>query len=270
MLAIQSKSVDTELYINLSANSNYKYAREYYTDANSENRQITIDGTNFIPITITGIPDCVSPDANEALIPANQLKRLYIFSNAQLDENTLQSIDSFYSRGKFPIFKCDTPIALLSSLPRTNFYMVDDQPTSVSNFTEYRYLLERHIISRIVYNRATNEIYNMVLPERPLLVLIMPSNFIRTGLKQGYFHYDNNIIIRVYSRYLLSSHNYDDNDDGRITVISSNNEKLRSVVERAFNRFGIHKIITSNEYQIYGYDRFLTFVVGKISNVVMP
>lgn len=271
-MTIKLSNTRTELYTNLVESAEFKYPREYQTDIGIETRQLTIDNTNFITITITGIPDCVSPNANEALIPRGQLKRLYIFSDVQLDDTTLVQLDGFYGKIPYPMFKTIYPMARIDTLPRMNFYMLDNMGplSTTTRFVEYRHLLQRHIISNIAYDQNNGDVYNLVLPERPLMVIIMPCNFIRTGNKQGYFHFDNNIIVRVFSRVLLSSNQYTEDDNGEITLFSADNLKIKSIISRFFNRLGIHKITSNDDNQIYGYDKYLTFVVGKVSNVVMP
>lgn len=155
--------------------------------------------------------------------------------------------------------------------PSNNFYLVDGQPSTVSQFVEYRYLTQRHIMSNIALNKKTGELYNLVLPEQTLLVLIMPSNFISLGLKHGYFRFENNIIVRVYSKYILSSNSdRNDVDSGEITFFDASNLKIRRIIEQFFNKLGIHKIVSNDDNQIYGYDKYITLVVGKVTNVIMP
>ncbi|AYP97951.1 GrBNV gp35-like protein-like protein [Mauternbach virus] len=271
MLSIEKKRYnDTELYVNLMPETKYKYPREFRTDIDSEKRQIVVNRFGAIWISITSIPDCVSPEANEAIIPIGEYKRLYIFSDIELDEAILIDLDGFYGREPYPIFKCDKIIATLERYPLTNFYMVHGTPMSTSTFVEYRYIKQRHIISNLAYNSLTGDVYNIMLPRQSLMVLIMPDNFIRLGLKHGYFHFENNIIVRVYSKYLLSSRLEKFEDPREITVFSADNSRIKTIVERFFNRLGIHKIVSNDDNQIYGYDKYITLVVGNLSNVVMP
>jgi len=292
--------MSTELYTNLVQNAKFKYPREFRTDINAESRQVTINGgTETILISILGIPDGVSPETNEALIPVGEYKRLYIFSATPLDSDTLATIDSFYGRVAYPILTTDVIAGNIEQQPLVNFYMVNDvdknydinvrsnetneiignlgddyvrgQPKSTSTFVEYRYLDQRHLISNIVYDPNTGNVYNMVLPKQPLLVIIMPKNFIRLGLKHGYFRFEeNNIIVRVYSKYILSASLENLDDNGEITVFSADNSRIRTIIERFLNRMGIHKIISNGDNQIYGYDQYLTMIVGSVSNTVMP
>nr|WDA64674.1 GrBNV gp35-like protein [Oryctes rhinoceros nudivirus] len=259
----------TELYTNLSNTSKYRYPREYATDIAYDQKELTLDGLTFTNIIITGIPDGVSPIANEALIERNTPRRLYIFSETPLTDQYLNMLDKFYGKVAYKIFTCDMPNTTLVSYPRNNFYLTNGQPSSISEFVEYRYLTQRHLLTNIAYDISTNFLYKLVLPEKPLLVIIMPKNFIRTGLKSGYFRFDNNIIVRVYSKYILSSELTED-DTHEVTSFSTDNLKLVSIIEKFFGRLGMHKIVSNSNDQLYGYDKFMTMVVGNVANVVLP
>lgn len=211
-------------------------------DANqhTETRQLNIDDesnsnyndstrvTNIANIAVTGVPDGVSPLANQALIPTGTIRRLYVFSDAELDTKHLEMIDTFYGKQPYPNFKCDIlrKASTLSVYPKHNFYMRNNAdaeltgllynntmdsgcPTMSCSYIEYRYLQQRHMLANIYFNPYTGSVFRLVLPTRPLLCIIMPQNFIRTGPKQGYFRFENNLIVRVYSRYLLSSEHED-------------------------------------------------------------
>lgn len=260
---------NTELYTNLTNTGQYYYPREYQTDVTFDRKNLTLDGVVYTDITITGIPDGVSPLANEALIDRNAKRRLYIFSDTPLDDNYLQTIDKFYGKVPYKNLKCLFPNTTLDSYPRNNFYMTTDTPSMISDYVEYRYLQHRHIMSNICYNASTNEVYKMILPERPLLVIIMPANFIRTGLKKGYFRFDNNLIVRVYSKFILSSPQYED-DTNEITMFNVHNKQLKTVVKKLFARFGMHRLVSNAENQLYSYDKFMTMVVGSVANIVLP
>lgn len=259
----------TELYTNLANVGQYKYPRQYETSVTMDQKEITLDGTTFTNVTITGIPDGVSPLANEALIEKGAIRRLYIFSDQPLNEQYLTTLDSFYGKIPYKITACSMPNTILPSYPRNNFYLTRGPPSSVSEFVEYRYLSQRHLLTNIAFDINSNSVYKLVLPERPQLVIIMPNNFIRTGLKCGYFKFDNNLIVRVYSRYALSSDLMMD-DNNEITSFSIHNLKLKSVIEKLFGRFGMHKIVSNSENHLYGYDKFMTMVVGSVANIVLP
>lgn len=262
-------AASTELYTNITNIGQYQYPREYETNITFDRKDLTVDGISFTNITITGIPDGVSPIANEALIEKNTVRRLYIFSDTPLNEQYLDTLDKFYGKVPYKITVCSMPNTVLASYPKNNFYLTNGPPSSISDFVEYRYLMHRHFITNIAFDGNSNAVYRLVLPERPLLVIIMPRNFIRTGLKTGYFRFENNIIIRVYSRYLLSSEIFDE-DTKEITSFSMHNVRLKLVIEKLFGRFGMHKIVSNSDNQLYGYDKFMTMVVGSVANVVLP
>lgn len=231
---------------------------------------MTLNGTEYIDVFITGVPDGVSPLANETLIPPNSIYRLYIFADQKLDEEFLNTLDNVYGKIPYPIIQADVANGSVATYPKCNFNMCLGTPSNLSEFVEYRYLQQRHTISNITFDSANSLVYRMVMPEQPLLVLIMPENFVRTGLKCGYFRFENNLIVRIYSKYFLSSRFTDDEDNGDITVYTSANTTLNSLVLKFFGRLDLHKISSNHSDHIYAYDRYLTAIVGSISNVVVP
>lgn len=259
-----------KLYRNLANTGQYYYPREFETDNSSLSRQMTVDGNEYINVQITGIPDGVSPLANEAIVPNECIYRLYIFADQPLNETFLQTLDKFYGKTPYPIITADSVCGVVDGIPKNNFYLCPSTPSNVSNFTEYRYLQHRHMISNIVLNVENNSVYRLVLPERPQLVLIMPLNFVRTGTKKGYFRFDNNLIVHIYSKFILSSTLSDNSDVYDMTVFDVDDKKLRAVVEGFFGRLGLHKISTTANNHIYAYDNYITAVVGNASNIVLP
>lgn len=303
---------DTELFSNASQLRKFSYARLYQTDNNQhmENRQLVINNdtgnnqkSNTIPsastinITIIGIPDGVSPYADRALIPAGTKRRLYVFSDEELDANHLEMIDSLYGKQPYPNFKCDllTQANTLDTFPKNNFYMRNETmnealgnqstttccPTMSCSYIEYRYLQRRHILANICFNPYNGAVYRLVIAKRPMLCIIMPENFIRTGLKTGYFRFENNLIVRVYSRYLLSAHLAEPTTNPteldvqqqplvEVSVFDFNNVKMNKMVRRIFGRFGLHKIDSFNSNHIFAYDKYVTMIVGSIANISLP
>lgn len=259
---------NVNLYTNVANIGIYKYPREYQTDVKFEKRTILLNNEPYV-LTITGIPDGISPIANEAIVQANHLTRLYIFSDKPLTDEMLQSIDILYGRKPYPIIYTNVVRRKMDVYPSNNFYMCKGPPSNISEYVEYRYLQQRHQIATIAYDPETYSVYQMVLPKRPLLVLIMPDNFIKTGLKSGYFVFENNIIVRVFSQYLLSSTQTNAHDDGSVTSFDTDNEKVSNIIECFFSRLGIHKISSNAPNHIYGYDKYITLVVGSVANIVM-
>lgn len=288
----------TEMYINTNNEGRYQYPREFQVDItksgvngsgnNNNNQQHTgsnnekegnyqnqqqrlIELNSIANVSISGVPDGISPQANEALMSKNSILRLYIFSDRPLSEETLSTIDSFYGKEHYPVLLCDTAnMRLQNEYPKNNFYMCQGVPSLVSEFVEYRYLQQRHTQSNICYDQQTGDVYKLVLPFRPLLVIVMPKNFVRTGLKSGYFRFENNLIVRVYSRFILSSPYFDGNDSGETTVFNLERATLKSAVEKFMGRLGVHRIDSHTREHIYGYDKFLTMVVGSVANILLP
>lgn len=259
----------TELYTNLSNVGRFYYAREFESDVTYDRKELTLDGISFTKIVITGIPDGVSPIANESLIDKNTRRRLYIFSDSQLSNQYLETLDKFYGKTPYPIVQCSVPNTTLATYPINNFYLTRGPPASTTEFVEYRYFAQRHLNTNIAYDVDNKVVYKLALPERPLLIIIMPRNFIKTSNTSGYFRFDNNLIIRVYSQYILSSE-YEHEDTNETTKFSTHNLKLKSVVEKIFGKLGIHKIVSNSDNQLYGYDKFITMVVGSVANIVLP
>lgn len=261
---------ETNLYTNLNENYPYYYAREFTTDIITTQRQMTLDGVTFATVNIIGIPNDISPIVNEAIVDKNSVRRLYINSNIQLNEEDLSILDEFYGKDPYPIFTVDKP--LLSEFyqrPQNNHYYCEGPPQTTTEFSEYRYVQKRHVFSNIVYDGLNKKIYQLVLPEKPILTLIMPENFIRTGKKEGYFKYENNLIVNVFSKYLLSSALSSNEPLQLHSLIDTSDKKLMNIVKNLFTVFGFHKIVTTPN-QIYAFDKYLTFVVGSISNIVYP
>jgi len=248
----------------------YKYPREYTTNIKYETKQLLLNGRNLVNITITHIPEGVSPLANEAVIEENTPKRLHIYSDAPISESQLLELDRLYGRSRFPLQTMNYAIGQQITYPRNNFYLSSDNevPNSTTTFTEYRYLQKRNIKSNILYNNKTKQVYSLVLPERTMLVIIMPANFVRTGLKSGYFNFDGNLIVRCYSRYILSSELYNSQDTGEVTVFNTRNKRLTNSIKSFFIRLGFHNVQSISDNHIFTFDKYLTFIVGSLNNVL--
>lgn len=262
-----------QLYTSLMRPTRYRYAREFQTDIQAaETRELTIDNINFTTITIVGVPDGIDVRANEAIIKKNTVKRLYILSDIELSENYLSTVDSFYGKMKFPIIECATLVPLVSYPPINNFYVASDvRPNTLSTFVEYRYLQQRHMTANICVNATGDFLCRIVLPKRPLLVIIMPQNFVRTSQKSGYFLFEHNIVIRVYSKYLLACAQNDDAPDlPVITQMNINDRKFMDTINEFFGRLGFHKIASHTPNHVYAFDKYMTVIVGSIANVLLP
>lgn len=272
--AINKKSFNKALYTNYNNSYEYYYPREYLTDVESENRNMTDDATTYTNVMITGIPDGVNPLANEALIMKDSPKRLYIYSDKPLSDDYLTTIDDFYGRTPYPIIKASTPCGRLATYPRNNFYLTNEgPPSSVSELIEYRYMDQRHLLTNIAFDPNTGNVYKYVpAPQHEhLMVIVMPKNFIRTNLKCGYFRFKNNLIIRVFSQHILSSDVFDGNDQSEVTKLDRDQKNLKLALRRLFTSLGMNQIVETNEgTSIYAYDSHLTMVVGSLSNLMLP
>lgn len=267
------KTENYKLYTSLAPQTRFRYARQFQTDIQTaETRELTIDNINFITITIIGVPDGIDVRANEAIIRNDTIKRLYILSDIELSENYLSTIDSFYGKIIFPIIECKTLIPLLNFPPVNNFYACSSvQPNTLSTFVEYRYLQQRHMTADVCVNATYDFISRIVLPKRPLLVIIMPRNFVRTSLKAGYFLFDHNIVIRVYSKYLLAcAQDGNEPDFPVITDMNINDRKFMDTVNGFYGRLGFHKIASHTQKHVYAFDKYMTIVTGSIANVSYP
>lgn len=265
------ENVETELYTNLNVNAAYRYARPFETDVTYDSKQLTINGVDYVNVVITGIPDGVSPEANEAVIKRQTPRRLYILSDRPLDHADIEVIDGFYGKRSLPMPDSTTVCGkVVSDCPRNNFYSVEGTPNVAARFVEYRYVQRRHQPANIAWDTTTGNVHRLVLPPNAaMLVLVMPENFVRTSLKRGYFRLDNDLIVRVYSRFVLSAATLEP-DNELISVINTDDARLMTVVRAFFARLGMHRIVSTAVNQIYAYDRYLTLVVGSISNVALP
>lgn len=278
-----------ELYKNAYNMSKYAYARPYTTSITvAEYRQMMTGGDEerpqFVDIYIVGVADGVSPKVHETMIPVGTPRRLYIFSDTPLDEKTLSAVDSYYKGHRYPLLSLITSCAQLdgSRVPMQNFYTAyadrgseDEIEAAVfrrqdAMFVEYRYAQQRHTVANIYYDEFTNKVYRLALPaDNAMLVLIMPYNFVRTGLKQGYFLFDNiDLIVRVYSKHLLSANQTSDNaSEVLVNDICTGNRRIMDIIRTFYSRMGVHNVYTPSDNQIVGYDKYLTLVVGDVSNI---
>lgn len=266
-------NVETELYTNLNVSSAaFRYARPFETDVTYDSKQVTLNGIDYANVVITGIPDGVSPDANEAVIKRRTPRRLYILSDRALDLADIEVIDGFYGKRSLPMPSATTVCGRIATTacPRNNFYSVDGTPNVTARLVEYRYVQRRHQPANIAWDSTTGNVYRLVPPSNAaMLVLVMPENFVRTSLKRGYFRLENDLIVRVYSRFVLSAATLEP-DNELISVINTDDARLMSVIRAFFVRLGMHKIVSTAINQIYAYDRYLTLAVGSISNIVLP
>lgn len=251
----------------------YIYPRTYEYYRESKRKKLLRVNNCIVYVYVTGVPDNVSPYANEAMISKEARRRLYIMSDEPLTINDLFTLDSEYGDKNliYPIFELEEPNRKLVSIPKNNFFECDGVPSSVSEFLEYRYLLQRHVPCNIAFDRKSKLVYSPFIAPSSVIpkILIMPSNFIITGSNTGYFAFDK-IIIRVFSNHLLSGSSSNTRDSGLITDFSTDNVVLVQIVEDFFHELGMINIISNNKDQIIAKDSYLTLVFGAISDLVLP
>lgn len=82
---------------NLDTSHSFTYATEYSCKITKPTkRTLTKQLSNeTIDIFLMCIPDGVAPYVNEALIPKNIIRRLYIFSEKPIGDKTLRQIELF-------------------------------------------------------------------------------------------------------------------------------------------------------------------------------
>lgn len=253
---------------------NYVYPRPYSSNVTVESKIFT-EVPKYITIWITNIPEGVSPRVKYARIePEYRLlepRRLHIYSNESLNEKQIKAIDDAYKIKPLP-FVYDLLYSPkitnnISHPSDENFFIFNKLSNSENNLnlTEYRYVHMRRIRSKILYDSDTKKVYNFAPPNKIAnKIYIMPENFLKTSTNSGIFKFDNNLIIRIYSKYPISAtFNGSDND---ITYLDRSIQTLplRDNIATFFNRLGLTNIKFS-EKQIIGYDTTLTAVVGNLN-----
>lgn len=262
-----------ELYKNINNNFKYFYPTPFRSFDNNEKFLELLKDSNVVKIF--GVPDGVDPKVNYALIKENEIKRLYIFSNTKLNSDQLNSIHKIYGTKYFPIrnlydFLDINNLQFQALNISENFYtnINNELPTSVSQFTEQRFFRERHFPATKFLKQEGDsiKITNFVLPPNIApITIMMPENFIQTTETSGYFHLRNNIIIRLYSKYKLTSNNKQI-DHNLITIINTKNPTLTKNLLIYFDKLKLLKI-TITENQIIGQDNSFIGIIGNISNL---
>lgn len=300
----------TELYCNLTPiGANYAYPRPFVAPAEDERKLVTrTDADGAIDIAVTGVPEGVPPVTNETLVAANATRRMFVYTDQPLSISQLRTIDSFYGKKPYPIAVANVPCAKMpeGKLPRNNFSLIlrtnagindpatdfykdedepqpvtaayPHQPCSLSGFVEYRYLQSRHVAPSIGFHSLDGHVYRLVLPGRQqMIVLVMPENFVATGLKRGFFSFEGGLIAHVFSTYPLAATrrvNPEDLASGnfvcQVSVIDTSDQRLMDAIKGFFASIGMHRILSTTQNQVYAYDRFITVVVGSTANIVLP
>lgn len=263
-----------EIYTNRNTGT-YAYTefRPYTTTMVNLERDIMLGATTK-RIFVTGIPDGLSEHTNVALVERGAPRRLAVSSEAPLTESELRLIDKAFGRKPYPIPMLDDRSEMYTisgdHRPSVNFLApIGPGPTStLSRFVEYRFFEQRHQPATVLLDPYTGQLHRFVPPSMPI-VIVMPENFIKTDKSSGYFTVDENLIVRIYSRYPLSAR-VELPDHNLYSQISLSNERTVNVCKQALTSLGLHKITYTHNDQIYGSDAFVTAVIGKVANINLP
>lgn len=277
-----------QLYTNLHAQRAYLYPRNLQLQLNTQDsKSLVLSGSNNgrkIEVFIRSVPEGISPRVNVARVDRRQvLGRMHVYSDTPLGAHILKFIDTYYSNNNYlPLLSIDksTNVAILPSdtlSPKCNFYCSNDDDNSSGPFVEYRYFNERHLPATVLYKSDTRAMYKMILPESfTLKVIIMPKNFTPTSLKSGHLFYpDSNLLINIFSRYMLSGHRVVNgnplaNQYLEINKISigDNDSRAYNCILAKFREMNISSVyLSAQRDQIVGYDNDLTVVVGPINDI---
>ena len=280
---------DTALHENPEKDARFRYPREVSTLWERDYQKMTGDGKTYREFAAIGIPDGVSSSISSTLVQRNLPRRLYIMANEPVDERSLRSLDKFYGHESYPVIAITAPKHDLDvESTKHNYVACYGDPSVTSAFVEYRHFELRHVRPNIALDASTSRVFRLAVDEhspcRPL-VLIMPINFHRTTLHAGYFLLDGDLVVRLYSSYLLAAcpnpvdapSSYDDddrndNDDAgsSISVIDVGHDETMRRVRAAFARLGFFRHHSTRRDQIFAYDEYATIIVGNLENIDMP
>lgn len=263
-----------------------------------QERLISTDGTaaNVVKISIMGVPDGVSPYVNETLLTGPiGIRRLYIYSERQLNVESLRVVVESYKDKPMPFPKWLTPIVRNgnSPQPRCNFLVRNSwKPNDFASFVEYRYFRQRLVPTTVFFEPQTGHCYNFVLPDSgpaPLMAILMPENYVPTLAKSGVLDFGNNVRLSVFSKHFLVSANSVGSltacakrrlgviDATETYAVSSTayvsdaqilySETLLDFIRLKMSKMGLLNVYTTSSNQLVGYDKYITVVFGDHSNV---
>lgn len=248
-------------------------------------RILTVDTTNSdnaVKIYVFGVPDGVSPYVNEAMIPDNVVRRLYIFSNKALSLDDQKLIASYYKGTLYEPTVLDTPVFQLdftkNQRPAFNFYIMDDRLIGdKSTFMEYRYFSKRTQPANVLLDIRSGDVYQFVLPDTVpcLITIIMPDNFaVHPNQKRAVVETSPGILIHLFSRHFMISPNkmitrrvdgYELNTVTDARILDT--VHLLSYVKDCFARMGFLNVYGASVRQCVAYDSYCTAVIGEYSDV---
>lgn len=270
----------------------FRYIREFVPTSNvltNPQYKNIVDNVQIVPIVVTAIPDGMSLTQLHR-IDSTMITRLNIFAREALSDKFLTSIDELYGDGFYPLTKLYSPVAFTDNndpLPYENFYAVVNKPIAPQQndfidtrvfggeFVEYRYLQQRQFFPTLVWDQSTRAIYKFVMPNKelanqPVVGLIMPENFTRTGLNSGYWNF-NGLIFSVFARncILVGGNLANKQDSQFITSINNEDPRTVSTITNFLSKIGMHKIESTAVNQIYASDKYLTVVIGSLNNLAL-
>lgn len=225
-------------------------------------------------VTLLGVPDGIYYRVDAAL-SINKFRRLYYCSNELLDNRDLYHLDTEFGKKIYPIINKSTTnfIPITSIRVGINFYLSFSdnfmECSNLSKFIEYKFLEYRNVITNCFYTFTENgeiKSRNLILPKNVAqLVLIMPENFQRTSLKSGFFRWNNNLTLRIYSKCILSGKNNIIQDDNLVSVIDTYDKISNNFLKSILFRLGFFKIYIFDK-KIIAEDNLLIAVIGDIDH----
>lgn len=248
------------------------YARPYSFSQPKKEKVLIRDAYTSINVQIIGVPDGVSPLATYTpIFNAPSSHRMVVYASSSLSKKELQHIDAEYKEDEKPHpyslvtkINCKTNYTIPSSI---NYYKMFINATFAPDIYEYRLVTNRFEPARIMWDTITGKQYPVSLPSSSVTkVFVMPINFMRTGIKQGYFSLPNNLILWVFSKVPLAGKHYEVIIAPKITVLPTMNDRLKYNIELYFSQLQLHNIIYNNN-QVVAYDNELIGVVGSLENI---
>lgn len=280
----RSNNFDLVLYKNpIDTRKSFIYPTEYDCDIREPVERIltvdTVNSDNAIKIYVLGVPDGVSPYINEAMIPDGTVRRLYIFSNKELDASNRKLVASYYKQNLYEIHTFAVPCSRLTDItvrPNFNFIIRDERlHGDRTSYMEYRYFRKRMHPANVLLDTTTGNVYPFVLPDTvPCpMIMIMPDNFtILDSKKRGIVEISPGVLIHLFSKHFLTATDVrsrdEFNDANTVTDIRIlDTIHLLSFVKDCFARMGFLNVYGASIRQCVAYDSYCTAVIGEYSNV---
>lgn len=151
----------------------------------------------------------------------------------------------------------------ITSMPECNFYTKINDDYYIDN----RLFMKRHTPTNVLYDSDNNSIHSFVLPKSMIKTkkIIMPDNFIKISNFQGYFIWDNSIIVNINSNYILDA-KHKDKPLNQYSIIHEKDESLYNALTKRLIQYGFINI-QQNTSNIVAIDKYFTFVIGAFDNI---